>query len=92
LSDLSNEAHVRRQRAHEIANVLGALHMDGLDVDPQDLATAQRYVDGEISAATITAAISRRALGSQTSRLEITTGDLDGDIRERPFGVGRRQS
>jgi hypothetical protein len=59
LSDFSNEAQVRRQRAHEIANVLGALHMGGSDVDPQDLAIAQRYVDGEISAAAMTAAISR---------------------------------
>jgi hypothetical protein len=58
LSDLPNESRLRRERAHDVANVLGSLHMDGLDVDPEALAIAQHYVDGEISVAQMRAAVS----------------------------------
>jgi hypothetical protein len=59
LSELGpNETRLRRQRAHDVARVLGSLHIDGLDVDGQEaLAIAQRYVDGEISLDKIAAAI-----------------------------------
>jgi hypothetical protein len=48
---------LRRQRAHDVANVLGLLHMDGVDVDPKAFAMAQRCVDGNISLAQMQAAI-----------------------------------
>jgi hypothetical protein len=58
LSELEpDETRLRRQRAHDVANVLGSLHTDGLDVDPEALAIAQLYVDGEISVDNMTAAI-----------------------------------
>jgi hypothetical protein len=39
----SEETRLRRQRAHDVASVLGSLHVDGLDVDPQEaFAIAQR--------------------------------------------------
>jgi hypothetical protein len=58
LSELGpDETRLRRQRAHDVASVLGSLHSDGLDVDPRALAIAQRYVDGEIPVDTMTAAI-----------------------------------
>jgi hypothetical protein len=38
--------------------------MEGLDVDPEALAIAQRYVDDEISLAQMTAAILRAACRS----------------------------
>jgi hypothetical protein len=34
------------------------MHIDGLDVDPEALAIAQRYVDDELSIAKLRAAIS----------------------------------
>src|SRR5664279_3333323 len=49
LIDLENEGCHRRQRAHDIARVLGAIHTDGLDVDPEALAIGQRYVEKELS-------------------------------------------
>jgi hypothetical protein len=58
LSDLPDEIRLRRQRAHDVASFLGSLHMDGLDVDSEALAIAQRYVDGEISVGKMMAAIS----------------------------------
>jgi hypothetical protein len=52
------ETRLRRQRAHDVASVLGSLHIDGLDVDASEaLAIAQRYVDGEISLDKMAAAI-----------------------------------
>jgi hypothetical protein len=57
LNDLSKETRLRRQRAHDVASVLGSLHMDGLAVDPEAYAMAQRYVDGEISFSQMQAAI-----------------------------------
>ena len=35
LSDLPNESGLGQQRAADVARVLGLLHMDGLDVDPE---------------------------------------------------------
>ena len=57
MSDLLSERRLRRQRAHDVASFLGAMHIDGLDVDPEALAIAQRY-DGELSIAKLRAAIS----------------------------------
>jgi hypothetical protein len=58
LSELDpDETRLRRQRAHDVASILGSLHIDGLDVHPEALAIAQRYVDGEISVDNMTAAI-----------------------------------
>jgi hypothetical protein len=62
LNDLSKETRLRRQRAHDVASVLGSLHMDGLDVDPEAYAMAQRYVDGKISLAQVQAAV-RASIG-----------------------------
>jgi hypothetical protein len=59
LSDLPNEGRLRRQGPHDVASAFGALHMDGLDVEPEALAIAQRYVDGEISVDKMTAAMVR---------------------------------
>ncbi len=61
MSDFPNESRLRRQRAHDVASLLGSLHMEGLEIDPEVLAIAQRYVDDEISVAQMTAAISLRA-------------------------------
>jgi hypothetical protein len=59
----SEETRLRRQRAHDVASVLGSLHVDGLDVDPQEaFAIAQRYVDGEITIDELTAAIEARSM------------------------------
>jgi aminoglycoside phosphotransferase (APT) family kinase protein len=58
LSDLPNESRLRRQYAYDVARVLGAMHINGLDVDPEALAIARRYVDGEQSIAKLRAAIS----------------------------------
>ena len=58
MSDLLSESRLRRQRAHDVASILGAMHIDGLDVDPEALAIAQRYVDDELSIAKLRAAIS----------------------------------
>jgi hypothetical protein len=58
LNDLPKETRLRRRRAHDVASVLGSLHMDGLDVDAEAFAIAQRYVDGKISLAKMRAAIS----------------------------------
>jgi hypothetical protein len=58
LSDLPKDALLRRQRAHDVASILGSLHMDGLDVNPEVLTIAQLYVDGEISISKMRAAIS----------------------------------
>jgi hypothetical protein len=67
LSELGpDETRLRRQRAHEVASVLGSLHIDGLDVDPEALAIGQQYVDGEISVDKMTAAIV--ALSTDRSR------------------------
>ena len=49
MSDLPDEIRVRRQRAHAVASFLGMRYMDGMRVDPEALAIAQLYVDGEIS-------------------------------------------
>jgi hypothetical protein len=59
LSELGpDETRLRRQRAHDVASVLGSLHIDGLDVDAQEaFVIAQRYVDGEISLDKMAAAI-----------------------------------
>jgi hypothetical protein len=63
LSELGpDDTRLRRQRAHDVASVLGSLHIDGLDVDAQEaLAIAQRYVDGEIPLDTMAAAIIARS-------------------------------
>ena len=67
LSELGpDETRLRRQRAHEVASVLGSLHIDGLDLDPEALAIGQQYVDGEISVDKMTAAIV--ALSTDRSR------------------------
>ena len=58
MSDFPNESRLRRQRAHDIASVLGAMHIDGLDVDPEALEIAQRFVYGELLIAKLTADIS----------------------------------
>lgn len=58
MSNLSDEARVRRQRAHAVASLLGLRYMDGLRVDPEALAIAQLYVDGEISVDKMRSAIS----------------------------------
>ena len=47
-------------------SVLGSLHIDGLDLDPEALAIGQQYVDGEISVDKMTAAIV--ALSTDRSR------------------------
>jgi hypothetical protein len=58
LSELgSEEDGLRRQRAHDVARTLESLHLSGSDVDPETLAIAQRYVDGEITIDELTAAI-----------------------------------
>jgi hypothetical protein len=43
------EDRLRRQRAHDIARTIESLHVAGSVVDPETMAIAQRYVDGEIS-------------------------------------------
>jgi hypothetical protein len=62
LSELgSGEDRVRRQRAHDVARTLESLHLEGSDVDPETMAIAQRYVDGEITIDELTAAIEARS-------------------------------
>jgi hypothetical protein len=62
LSELgSEEDRLRRQRAHDVARILESLHVQGSDVDPERMANAQRYVDGEISIDELTAAIGARS-------------------------------
>jgi hypothetical protein len=59
-----------RQRAHDVASVLGSLHMDGLDVDAEAFAIAQRYVDGKISRAKMRAAISMHRIVSRSHQFK----------------------
>jgi hypothetical protein len=62
LSELgSGEDGLRRQRAHDVARTLEALRVGGSDVDPETIAIAQRYVDGEITIDELTAAIEARS-------------------------------
>ena len=70
LNDLPNETRLRRQRAHDVASVLGLLHMDGLDVDAEAFAIAQRYVDGKISRAKMRAAISMHRIVSRSHQFK----------------------
>jgi hypothetical protein len=55
------EDGLRRQRAHDVARTLESLHLEGSDVDPETMAIAQRYVDGEITIDELTAAIKARS-------------------------------
>jgi hypothetical protein len=68
LSDLPNESRLRRQRVHDVAIVLGAMHTDGLDVDPEALPIARRYVDDELSIGELTAAVSAHTTKRRTIR------------------------
>jgi hypothetical protein len=62
LSELgSQEDRLRRQRAHDVARTLESLHLEGSNVDPETMAIAQRYVDGEITIDELTAAIEARS-------------------------------
>jgi hypothetical protein len=63
LSELGSEQEdrLRRQRAHDDARILESLHFQGSDVDPERMAIAQRYVDGEILIDELTAAIEARS-------------------------------
>jgi Antitoxin VbhA len=63
LSELGSEEEdrLRRQRAHDVARTLESLHLSGSDVDPETMAIAQRYVDGEITIDELTAAIKARS-------------------------------
>jgi hypothetical protein len=62
LSDLGlEEDGLRRQRAHDVARTLESLHLEGSDVDPETMAIAQRYVDGEITIDELMAAIKARS-------------------------------
>jgi hypothetical protein len=62
LSELvSEEDRFRRQRAHDVARTLESRHLEGSDVDPEMMAIAQRYVDGEIDE--LKAAIEARSRG-----------------------------
>jgi hypothetical protein len=57
-ADLEGDA-LREQRAHNVANVLGALHNEGLSVDAEMTATAQRFVDGEAPLSELTSLIAK---------------------------------
>ena len=57
----SEEDRLRRRRAHDVARILESLHVEGSDVDPEGMAIAQRYVDGEILIDELTAAIEARS-------------------------------
>ena len=62
LSELGlEEDGLRRQRAHDVARTLESLHLEGSDVDPETMAIAQRYVDGEIKIDELMAAIEARS-------------------------------
>ena len=62
LSELGSEDdRLRRQRAHDVARTLESLHLEGSNVDPETMAIAQRYVDGEITINELTAAIEARS-------------------------------
>jgi len=50
---------LREQRAHNVANVLGSLHNEGLTVDVEMTTIAQRYVDGEVPLSKLTALIAK---------------------------------
>ncbi len=57
-ADLEGDA-LREQRALGVANVFGALHNEGLNVDAEMTAIAQRYVDGEVALSELTAFIAK---------------------------------
>jgi hypothetical protein len=62
LSELgSEEDRLRRQRAYDVARTLESLHLEGSNIDPETIAIAQRYVDGEITIDELAAAIEARA-------------------------------
>jgi hypothetical protein len=61
LSELGSEDRLRRQRAHDVARTLESLHLEGSDVDPETMAIAQRYVDGEITIDELRAVIEARS-------------------------------
>ena len=67
LIDLQNESCLRRQCAHDIARVLGAMNRDGLDVDPEALAlrsvtSMMRCQLGELRAAVSAHTAKRRTI------------------------------
>jgi hypothetical protein len=58
LSELgSEEGRLRRNRAHDVARTLESLHLEGSNIDPETMAIAQRYVDGELTIDELAAAI-----------------------------------
>ncbi len=52
------EASLRRKRAHDVAGILSSIHMNGSPLHPEAFVIARRYVDGEISASKMAAALS----------------------------------